>query len=161
MSSPCKIYKLVSKHTDQVYVGSTCLPLKNRMYLHRSSFRAYQKGERGFMTSFILPDLGHVEIVEIDSLSMFDKDELKRRERYWIEKLDTMNKYKPGRSASEWYQDNHERIREYKREWYQDNHKNIRQYDNERVECPTCQKSYSRNNKSHHEKTKFHKLCEC
>ena len=145
MTSPCKIYKLVSQHTDQVYVGSTCLPLKNRMYCHRSAYKAYQKGERGFMTSFILLDLGHVEIVQIDSLSMFDEDELKRRERYWIEKLDTVNKNKPGRSASE---------------WYQDNHKKIRQYANERVVCEKCQKSYPRNQKSGHEKTKFHKLRE-
>ena len=53
------------------------------------------------MTSFFLLDLGLLEIAEIDSMSVFNQDELKRRERYWIEKLDTVNKYRPGRFNSE------------------------------------------------------------
>lgn len=58
-----KIYKLISPHTDKIYVGSTCKErLCQRLASHRMNYKNWLKGEYSYTTSFKLFDLGDVEI---------------------------------------------------------------------------------------------------
>ena len=47
-----KIYKLVSDATDDVYYGSTCLPLSKRTYGHKRSYAVYKSNKGKYTTSF-------------------------------------------------------------------------------------------------------------
>lgn len=45
-----KIYKLVSNATDDVYYGSTCMPLSKRLWYHKSAYTRYEKVKRAYIT---------------------------------------------------------------------------------------------------------------
>lgn len=107
-----KIYRLVNSVDNEFYVGSTCLPLPKRFYLHKSmgvkkqNQRVYQHlNELGW---------GQVSIVLVEEFPCDSKMELERRERYWIETLQpTLNKYIPTRTFKEWKEANKEKMQEY------------------------------------------------
>ena len=100
-----KIYKLVCG--DLIYVGSTCSDLKTRLYYH--------KLKSNICKSKILFESGEkVEIFLVEKYPCNDRDELKARERYYIEKFgNKINQRIPGRTASEWEKNNKEHIKEY------------------------------------------------
>ena len=86
-----KIYKLVSNHTDKVYIGSTTQPLHKRFHEHK----AYLNSGRLDNTSRTLFELGEVDIVLVEEYPCRNKIELHRQERYWIENTNCVNKYIP------------------------------------------------------------------
>ena len=47
-----KIYKLISNHTDDIYIGSTCDLLSKRLYKHKKAFEYYNNGEKNYYSSF-------------------------------------------------------------------------------------------------------------
>lgn len=112
-----KIYKLVNNADDEIYVGSTCLPLHKRLYDHKidarhKTMRVYQH----------LNPIGfdNVQIVLIENFSCKSKDELLKRERHWIDTLKpSLNKALPLRTHQEYYQANRqtllEKAKEYKK----------------------------------------------
>ena len=92
-----KIYKLVSNETTDIYIGSTTQPLSKRLGNHKSSFHAFMKTETGdnrnkFMSSFHLVKYEDCQIILIESYECNSRDELVRRERYYIDTLDCVNK---------------------------------------------------------------------
>ena len=108
-----KIYKLVSNHTDQIYIGSTCQSLAKRKGGHIANFKSFLKGNRGLTTSFKLIELGDIDIVLIEECPCDNKDQLHARERFHIESNDCVNKFIPGRSKKEYEEANKEKIKEY------------------------------------------------
>ena len=105
-----KIYKLVSDETNKIYIGSTCLSLRKRMYSHRRDYKLYMKGKCHYITSFKLMKFDDVDIVLIEDYPCESKEELHSRERYWIEKnkKKCVNKNIPTRSKKEWTEANKE-----------------------------------------------------
>ena len=94
-----KIYKFWSSKTDEIYVGSTCQPLHKRMYKHRccamdynrTMFKVYREMNRIGVDSF------NIELIE--NYPCDSKDELNKREGYWVRELNaTLNKQIPGRT---------------------------------------------------------------
>ena len=71
-----KIYKLVSEHTDKIYIGSTTLSLSKRLMCHK-----YDSKLKRECTSKFLFDLGEVEIILIEDFECEDKKDLKIEER--------------------------------------------------------------------------------
>ena len=105
-----KIYKIISTHTDKIYIGSTCEKhLSNRLAGHKAQYKRMIKlKEEGFnsypkMTSYELIKLGEVEIVLIENYPCKDRYELLRREREIIDenKDKIVNKGKPIRTQVE------------------------------------------------------------
>jgi group I intron endonuclease len=96
-----KIYKLVNNVDDKIYVGSTCLTLTKRKSCHKVSCLkcpnqpVYKHlNEIGF---------NNVDIVIIESFPCPSKDELHKRERYWIDLLKPeLNKNIPSRTMAEY-----------------------------------------------------------
>lgn len=61
-----KIYKIVSNHTNDVYIGSTCEPmLSRRLAQLRSEYRNYAGSKRRWMSYFA--------IVKYDDAQIFDR----------------------------------------------------------------------------------------
>jgi len=106
-----KVYKIIDNTNNDVYYGSTTLDLNDRLNKHKYSYNSYLKNNNiGKCTSIniIRNNDYKIELVElIDNI-----DDLKKRERYYIENNECINKYIPSRTNSErakdWYEKNKE-----------------------------------------------------
>jgi len=107
-----KIYKLVSPHTDEIYIGSTCQKLCNRMSGHSRDFRKFKNK----YTSAKLFELGDVQIILIEDCPCDRKEQLLKRERFHIEQNNCVNKSLPGRNHKEWREDNKEILKQKRKE---------------------------------------------
>jgi hypothetical protein len=101
-----KVYKIVSNLTNQIYVGSTTKKyLSQRMNDHRSAFKFYGVKKDKYLTSFVILKFYDAEIVLLENVLCKSKDELRARERHYIETLpNTVNKMHPTRTAQEYEQ---------------------------------------------------------
>ena len=98
-----KIYKIVSSQTDKVYIGSTTKDrLCQRMTGHRASYKSYLNKKYHYVSSFEIVKYDDAEIILIEAFPCKNKDELHKRERYWIENTkDCINKLIPTRAKKE------------------------------------------------------------
>lgn len=80
-----KVYKLVNGVNDDIYVGSTCLPLSKRLSAHKKD----AKTDRHKHRYDLLNEIGweSVRIVLIEECKCAGKMELQQREQYHIDNL--------------------------------------------------------------------------
>ena len=117
-----KIYKIWSPtHLDEIYIGSTSVPLSHRMAKHRYKYKMYKEGKTHYVTSFKILEYGDARIELIENVECKCKEELIAREGYYVRTLDCVNKVIPDRTQKEWRQENKEKIAQYKKEWYEKN----------------------------------------
>ena len=104
--------------------------------------------------------IDNFEIILIESVKANSKDELRKREGYYIKQIKCVNKVVAGRSLSEWRLENMDRVRE-KQKTYEtlDKAKEYRrQYkiaNSNIIECP-CSSSIIKYNMYEHIKSKKH-----
>jgi hypothetical protein len=110
-----KIYRLVCNVTGLQYIGSTVSPLSVRLTGHTQGYKRYQKGTTNFVTSYKILESGNFAIDLIEDYPCKENKELLTRERYYIEKLDCVNKIIPSRTHQEWYEAHKVEIREQKK----------------------------------------------
>ena len=134
-----KIYKIVCNITNKIYVGSTCKPrLCDRLGQHRAMYKRYLSGiSESRYTSFDILKGGDYSIVLLELCPCESKEELLKKEREYIEKLDCVNKFIPGRTMQEWMNDNKEKIKE----------KNKVYWENNKEKLSEKYKVYRKNNK--------------
>ena len=91
-----KIYKIISTHTDMVYIGSTVEPtLARRLAGHRGSYKKYLAGDGNFITSFNLLQHPEYKLVLVESFPCNSKDELLAREQHHMDTTENcINKQK-------------------------------------------------------------------
>lgn len=165
-----KIYKIINDSMPElVYYGSTCQRLSARMACHRQHWKQGNKN----ITSTILNAIGKPTIVLVENVKCDTKEELYRRERYYIENYPCVNKRVPLRTRTEFYQDNKhrwvERYQEHKKDpawikqrrqssldYYQKNKEKARARNSEKIECP-CGMVTSKGNFWNHRRTQNHK----
>lgn len=115
MYSNGKIYRIVCKTTGNQYVGSTIQPLSKRLSNHVVKHNRWKNGKTSErITSSIVLENDNFHIILIEPYSCSSKRELEQRERYWIEKLECVNKTIPYRTNEElkaFYKDYHQRYR--------------------------------------------------
>jgi len=122
-----KIYKLVSEHTEKIYIGSTTQKyLSDRLSGHACKFRKYTKDHitKNTTKSVELFKLGEVQIILIENFPCNDVNELKAREAYYIKlfKRKVVNETIPLRTNREYREDNREDIL-IKKKQYREKHK--------------------------------------
>jgi hypothetical protein len=104
-----KIYKIISPHTDKIYIGSTCKKyLSQRLTAHTSSYKEKLKNNtRDKIMSYELLALGDVEIILLETYPCNSKDELVARERHWMDQNRDIiiNKVIPFRTRIEHYRE--------------------------------------------------------
>lgn len=153
----CKIYKLTAG--DLIYIGST----KQKKLSKRFSNHKEHANDCKY-TSHILFKSG-IE-VKINLIETCIEDDRYDRERYWIENTNCVNKVIPGREMKEWYQDNKENIKQYKKnnkekileynkQYYQDNREQTLEKKKQKHECE-CGGRYISAHKLTHLKTQKH-----
>lgn len=138
-----KIYKLVSSHTNDIYIGSTRLKLSERFSCHKSSFARYNKKKsRMYNTSYKVQKFPDCKIVLLESHKNISVKKLRQRERHFIESSNnSVNASLPGRTNKEYYRDNRDTILAKK---------------NEKYECQ-CGGRYTRVNRATHLKSLKHR----
>lgn len=137
-----KIYALSSPHTNLLYIGSTCMSLRLRLRSHYELYKQFLKGTNNFnCTAFKLFELGNVniEIIE-DCEDICCKKSLLKRERFWIENNNCVNKNIPSRTAKESSKAHYETHKDEKKLYYLENREQRLKY----------QKEYMNKNKEKH-----------
>ncbi len=136
-----KVYKIVDNTNGNIYIGSTCKSLCKRLAQHRYDYKKYLSGESHYMSSFEVLKNENYNIVLIENVeNCISKEELLKRERFYIDSLDCVNKVIPGRTHKEYYVVNKE---------------GILQKQKEKIDC-ICGSIVSRSYKLEHEKSKNH-----
>ena len=79
-----KIYKIINNFNDMVYIGSTCLPLRKRIFNHKKEQRAGRSPNRHLFQLVSEAENGwdDFQIVLIESYPFANKDELFRYEEH-------------------------------------------------------------------------------
>ena len=175
-----KIYKLISDHTDKIYIGSTVQPLHKRKSGHKIAYITFKNHNIKYISSYELIELGEIDIILIENFKCENKEELHARERYHIElnKELCVNINVPTRTKKEWNEDNKEygkeyreknkenikehlkeyreknkeKIKEKQKEWNEKNQEKIKENDKE---------YYEKNKEKINEKQKEKSNCEC
>ena len=127
-----KIYKIIPTNTDDdiCYVGSTTRPLLcQRMEQHRKGYKYWKKDGKGKkISSFELFEIYGIDNCVIELIEIVpcnSKDELNRREGYYIRLLNCVNKNIAGRTYEEWYDANRDLILENRKEYREANRDTI------------------------------------
>jgi hypothetical protein len=132
-----KIYKIVCKTTNKVYIGTTCEKyLSDRLKGHRIAYK-YKKDMTNYYCSvFEVLKNNDYYIELIENYPCMSKDELSRRERHYINTL--------------------ENVVNIKRPIVEPNEKK-KEYENkiEKINCERCKKSVQRRSLQSHYKSKL------
>lgn len=150
-----KIYKLVSKDTDEIYIGSTCKTLKRRLAGHIAHYKQFLIGKMDFITSYHLVNYENVQIVLIENFPCQTNAELYRREGYYVRNTVCVNEEIPGRTAKEYYHDNKVRLNARHIKYNAKNKARISARSNTKFLCD-CGGKYTRINKTHHVRSLKH-----
>lgn len=175
-----KIYKITADETDKLYIGSSCKPyLSRRLQEHKGDYKKWLNGSRpDRLTSFEILQYENPQITLIESYPCNNKDELRARERYWIEHDDfkniCVNKNIPGRTKKEsnkqwreknsdylkevkkqYRENNKEQISEQNKKWREVNKELISEQKKQTMECE-CGSTHRISDKQRHMRTKKH-----
>jgi hypothetical protein len=182
-----KIYRIVCNVTGKNYYGSTIEPtLARRLTKHRCNYKKYLEGKFVYITSFEVLQNGNYDIVLVENCNVKSKEELHRRERYYIENNDCVNKVIPTRTKDEYFEDMKKVISEKRKKHYEENceslkakakmyremadknelleyHKNYRQNNKDELNAKgrevikcECGADFTRTNKQRHMKSLKH-----
>lgn len=75
-----KIYSIRSHQTDKYYIGSSCVDLCKRLFVHRSNYKRYLKNEHHYVTSYEILKYDDHYIELIEDFPCKTKRELEKRE---------------------------------------------------------------------------------
>ena len=146
-----KIYKLVCNISDNVYYGSTCSLLCQRKAHHNDDYRLFINGERKYyLSAFHVIENEDYDIILVEKYPCNSKEELLKRERYYIDNNLCCNKYIPTRTNQEYKKDKNSNQR-----YYVANKDKIAQHRNIKCEC-ACGGKFTIASKSRHNKSPKH-----
>ena len=122
-----KIYQIVCNITREVYIGSTCCSLEERLRLHRSK----RTNERPREVSKQIIDRGDYYIELLETYPCENRHELELKETEYQKNINCINKQLARRSKQEYYKDNKEIIVESRKVYYENNKKMLSKYHKE------------------------------
>ena len=162
------IYKICCKDLTikEIYVGGTT-NFTRRKQEHRTNSRCPKSKKHNRPVYQFIKNNGTIknwDIIILERFKAIDKDDLRKKEREWIEKLQpTLNCQKlPYRTEED--------IKKYKKEysikisdenkvrckkWYNDNKERVKKYRSEQIECE-CGSIIRKHNLYRHRKSKKH-----
>jgi hypothetical protein len=129
-----KIYKLepICEYDEgDIYIGSTTKEyLCQRMTAHKYDYKKYKQGSKSKVMSFDIFDKygpENVKITLIELVNANSKDELTKRERFYIESTDCVNKCVPGMTSKEYYLIHKDKLIKYRNEYNDANRVKIKE----------------------------------
>ena len=120
-----KIYKIVCNITNDQYIGSTILSLRDRFYIHKSDAKNKNKRKCSCVDIILR---GDCKILLIENYPCETKKQLERREGHFQKTLKCVNKRIAGLTPEEVkqnkkaYAEKHkEKTKEYNKQWRNEN----------------------------------------
>ena len=116
-----QIYCIRNNETNDLYIGSTCQTLSQRMAQHRLDMRRTNQQNRNLYK--LMNQIGHEAfyIEQLEECPCENVYQLRKREGEVMRELKpTLNKVVNGRNKQEYYQDNKERIDNNRKQYYQE-----------------------------------------
>jgi len=148
-----KIYKLVNTEGTLTYIGSTTQVLAKRKANHHSNYKNWKNGKYHFVSSYKIfdDDEDGCQIVLLEAFPCETKEELEKRERYFIENNECVNKVRPTRTKKEYYEDNKEKFSEIMKKYRDENKDKLslskkQYYENNKEKVQEIQKQYREKN---------------
>jgi len=146
-----KIYKIVCNTTGETYYGSTTQPLWKRMGHHRCKTNSANSKQ--------IIERGNYDYVLVEEYPCDNKEQLHKRERYYIENNECINITIPTRTNKEyckyWRENNKEYDKE-RRDKYKEQDKKYQEQMKEKVICE-CGCKVAKSWLREHKKTDIHK----
>jgi hypothetical protein len=142
-----KIYKIISSECDDVYYGSTVIPLNKRFSVHKSDFKRWTNGLiKKYCTSYEIIEKGNSQIVLIEDYPCQNEIELELREAEYIKNNKCVNVIIPKRITKEqknqynknYRKENREKILEQRREYYHENKELFLEQKKKKITCEFC-----------------------
>jgi hypothetical protein len=118
-----KIYRLVCNKTGRTYIGSTTISLASRLSHHKKVFNTNKS-----CSSRAVLEYGDYSIILIEDFPCERKEQLFKRERFYIDSIDCCNKQLPTRTKAEWYNDNKYRLIKNQIVWNNNNKDKLKKY---------------------------------
>ena len=160
-----KIYKIVDKTNNNIYIGSTAEKyLSRRLQHHISHYKQYIDGKIKYMTSFEIFKNNHFEILLLETYPCNSRYELEQKERYYIENNTCVNKNIPTRTDKEYREVNKDKKKEYDKEYRENNKTELNQkskeyYEKNKSKINQKHKEYRENNKDKNKQKIICDLC--
>ena len=130
-----KIYKIepLCDHDEgDIYIGSTTKKyLSQRLQQHKSSYKAFLDNKTNNVSIYGLFNkygIDNFNIFLLENYNCNDINELRQRERFYIQALDCVNKNIPARTKQDYYIDNQDKIKD-------TSTKRFERFKNENFEC--------------------------
>ena len=148
-----RVYKLISSHTDEIYIGSTEASLSNRLNRHKCDYKNYINGKKNYISSYEILKYADVKIELIHEGEFSTKREFRRLEGSFIRQVDNcVNKRVEARTGKEYYENNKEAIQKQCKEYDENNKEAIQKqrkenYKNNKDQIIQKSKEYYGNNK--------------
>ena len=151
--SKSMIYKLCCKDVNikEIYVGSTTNLIK-RKYQHKADcYNKNRKSYNYYVYKFIRSNGGfdNFDMVLIENYACNNKQELHKRERYYIELLGAnLNTYKPFTTEEEKKEQHKQQNKKYQKDYRENNKDKIKHhYENNKEQINEKVKQYQEKNK--------------
>lgn len=134
-----KIYKIVNDENDLTYYGSTRQRLCQRMAVHRTGLKRYlENDDKAFCSSYEVMLYNNPQIILVEEIDCENKEQLRARERHYVETCPCVNRNIPNRNKKEWEKDHPDKLKIY-RETFNKKHPGYRKeykkkWDNEHKE---------------------------
>ncbi len=117
-----KIYTIRSHHTDKIYIGSTCIPLCQRLFRHRINKKSYDNNKYHYMSSYEILQYEDNYIELLEEYKCENKQQLLKREGELIRThQNCVNINIAGRTDKQYREDNKENIAIRDKEYYKNN----------------------------------------
>ncbi len=144
------IYKVVGG--GLTYFGST-KNFQRRVWGHEQSYKDFMAGKSKYRCSSAdVLATGTYKFEIIEEFNKISKFDLQRKERDYIMNNTCVNSYRPGQSDK----DKANYITDYHKQYYVSKKEEIKAKRNVQVYCDSCNLTYSKSNKSRHEKSPGH-----
>lgn len=168
------LYRIWSRETDKLYIGTTKNTLQERLYHHEKSYKYFTEGKRDYRPIFDILKFPH-EIELIETVHNSSKTYRYKREGFWIRNSkNTVNKNIAGRTIGEYHAEEGARVKKRNAESRLKNRSKARDatkkyFAEKRISCPElythkhkcdCGGQYLGINKSIHINTRRHRLYE-
>ena len=130
-----KIYKIGSKDTNKIYIGSTTGSLDYRMYRHHQDYVLYQNNLGSKIYSFELFDEVGIDQCYIELICEYPCDNahelaVEEGRHQMLNLFNIVNKNIAGRTVKQYYQDKKEIILKAKKEYYKNHSRTRKAYQN-------------------------------
>jgi GIY-YIG catalytic domain-containing protein len=81
-----KIYMIVGKKINKIYIGSTTYTLAHRLEGHKDDYFKWLNGKPKYVSSYKIIEAGETLILLLENYPCETKKQLHERESYWIKK---------------------------------------------------------------------------